>query len=427
MQSELSVNCRPPSAASAGSRFWWVMIFAAAMAWMESATVFYLRSLVGRIDPYQAHPLPMAARLAACELIRELATMVLLTAAGWLAGRRWWGRFGFFAAAFGAWDIGYYVILKWLCGWPKTWLDWDVLFLIPLPWWGPVVAPMGIGMLMIAGGGLLGLADLEGRPVWPGRRAVLWGAGGVLLGLYVFMEEAILMAATGPRTFEQLLPQHFNWPGYGVAWVLMAVPVWDLARQWRRPAATRESPPGQAPAAPQLLRQVRWWLAVFIGGLLVSGATALPLNWEMDWLLRLAGTTMGGAAGGFGQPLADWLQRVHAALAGLQSRHAFIFYGTDWLAFGHFMIALVFVGAWRNPVRNAWLFDFGLLACALVIPYAAGFGHLRGIPWWWRMIDCSFGVGGAIPLWFARRAALRLAAVSEPTAGAAIPPTGSAQ
>ncbi len=410
------------------------MIFAAAMAWMESAAVFYLRSLVGRIDPYQAHPLPMAARLAACELIRELATMVLLTAAGWLAGRRWWGRFGFFAAAFGAWDIWYYAILKWLCGWPRTWLDWDVLFLIPLPWWGPVVAPMGIGLLLIAGGGLLGLADLENRPVWPGRRAILWGVGGVLLGLYVFMEDALLMAATGPRTFEQLLPQHFNWPGYAVAWVLMAVPVWDLARQWRRPAArganpaaTTERPPGPAPVAPQLLRQVRGWLAVFIGGLLVSGATALPLNWEMDWLMRLAGATMGGAAGGFGQPLAEWLQRIHETLADLQSRHAFIFYGTDWLAFGHFMIALVFVGAWRNPVRNAWLFDFGLLACALVIPYAAGFGHLRGIPWWWRVIDCSFGVGGAIPLWFARRAALRLAAVSEAATGAAIPRTESAQ
>jgi hypothetical protein len=62
----------------------------------------------------------------------------------------------------------------------------------------------------------------------------------------------------------------------------------------------------------------------------------------------------------------------------------------------------VFVGAWRDPVRNRWLFDFGLIACALVIPWALVFGEVRGIPVWWRMIDCSFGVMGAVPLWLCR-------------------------
>jgi hypothetical protein len=67
------------------------------------------------------------------------------------------------------------------------------------------------------------------------------------------------------------------------------------------------------------------------------------------------------------------------------------------------MIAIVFIGALRDPVRNRWLFDFGLIACVLVIPFALIFGGLRGIPFWWRLIDCSFGVFGFIPLWLCRK------------------------
>jgi len=81
----------------------------------------------------------------------------------------------------------------------------------------------------------------------------------------------------------------------------------------------------------------------------------------------------------------------------------FLFYGTDWLAFGHFVIAIAFIGALRDLVRNRWLFDFGLIACALVIPFALIFGAVRGIPFWWRLIDCSFGVFGFVPLWFCRK------------------------
>lgn len=80
-----------------------------------------------------------------------------------------------------------------------------------------------------------------------------------------------------------------------------------------------------------------------------------------------------------------------------------MFYGTDWLAFGHFMIALVFVGALRDPVRNRWLYEFGMVACALVPLWALGFGHVRGIPMWWRMIDSTFGVIGFVPMWLCYR------------------------
>ncbi len=142
------------------------------------------------------------------------------------------------------------------------------------------------------------------------------------------------------------------------------------------------------------------WL--FIIGLAVSGATAIPLLGEVNWLTKFLSVQNGSSE------ISHWLLRVREALAQTQSQQPFLFYGTDWLAFGHFIIALVFVGALRDPVRNRWLFDFGLIACVLVIPFALVFGGLRGIPFWWRLIDCSFGVFGAIPLWFCRKWAIEL-------------------
>lgn len=145
-----------------------------------------------------------------------------------------------------------------------------------------------------------------------------------------------------------------------------------------------------------LLRRIRWLTGLLILGLVLSGATAIPLPEEVNLLVHWT-----GANGGW--DLARWLLRVQDALAQTQAQHPFLFYGTDWLAFGHFVIAIAFIGALRDPIRNRWLFDFGLMACVLVIPYVLVFGSLRGIPFWWRLIDCSFGVFGFIPLWFCRK------------------------
>jgi hypothetical protein len=145
-----------------------------------------------------------------------------------------------------------------------------------------------------------------------------------------------------------------------------------------------------------LLRRLRWLTWLFIVGLVLSGATAIPLPPEVNLLVHWTG------ANGESE-WARWLWRVQEALVQTQAQHPFLFYGTDWLAFGHFVIAIAFIGALRDPVRNRWLFDFGLTACVLVIPYALVFGSLRDIPFWWRLIDCSFGVFGFIPLWFCRK------------------------
>src|SRR5262245_141094 len=126
-----------------------VIAFAIAMAWMEAASVFYIRALVNRIEPYQIEPLPlesMQGALGTVELWREASTLAMIAAVGLLAGRTWRRRAGYAALAFGAWDIFYYVFLRLISGWPRTLLDWDILFLLPLPWWGPVLAPVSIAL-----------------------------------------------------------------------------------------------------------------------------------------------------------------------------------------------------------------------------------------------------------------------------------------
>jgi hypothetical protein len=152
--------------------------------------------------------------------------------------------------------------------------------------------------------------------------------------------------------------------------------------------------------AQSLRCRIRCLTALFIIGLILSGATAIPLRTEIKVFVHLFGS---------GPPeVRAWLYRVLYALDQTRAQSPFLFYGTDWLAFGHFVIALAFVGALRDPVRNRWLFDFGMMACVLVIPYAFVFGGFRGIPVWWRLVDCSFGVFGFLPLWLCRRWAIEL-------------------
>jgi hypothetical protein len=157
----------------------------------------------------------------------------------------------------------------------------------------------------------------------------------------------------------------------------------------------------------RLLRRVRWLLAIVIAGLVLSGVTAFPLQWELEVLTRVL-----GIAGGEGQfphgGLFWWLAHVRDGLRATYAAYPFVAYGTDWLAFAHLVLALLFIGPWRDPVKNLWVIDFGLMACALVIPLALICGAMRGIPFYWRWIDCSFGVLGAVPLWLARRATLQL-------------------
>jgi hypothetical protein len=136
-------------------------------------------------------------------------------------------------------------------------------------------------------------------------------------------------------------------------------------------------------------------------GLVASGLTAFPLVSESRVLRELAGP--GTAVGAAFPALAEWIRQTNVGLMETGERFPFIAYGTDWLAFGHIVIAIAFIGPFRDSVRNIWVIDFGLIACILVVPLALTCGHFRGIPMFWQLIDCSFGALGAIPLLIARR------------------------
>jgi hypothetical protein len=144
---------------------------------------------------------------------------------------------------------------------------------------------------------------------------------------------------------------------------------------------------------PELLRSIRFWLSLFILGLILSGLTAFPLEQETAWLASFPETHPV-----LPDSITLWVARVHAALLDTNLHYPFLAYGTDWLAFAHLVLAIAFLGPLRDPVRNKWVLQFGVIACLAVFPLALIAGPLRGIPPLWRVIDCSFAVFGAIPL-----------------------------
>jgi hypothetical protein len=155
------------------------------------------------------------------------------------------------------------------------------------------------------------------------------------------------------------------------------------------------------------LRCIRFWLTLFIVGLVLSGITAFPLQTELAWLVSfLHKSSVQSIAESTG--LLSWIESVNEGLRITNVNYPFLAYGTDWLAFAHLVIAVAFIGPYIDPVRNKWVVTFGLIACAGVIPLALIAGHVRGIPLGWRLVDCSFGAFGAIPLILCRKHTLML-------------------
>lgn len=133
------------------------------------------------------------------------------------------------------------------------------------------------------------------------------------------------------------------------------------------------------------LQIVRKLLFFFIISLAVSGATAMPVDSELSFLLSFVSPhSLCGI----------WGAKVLKSYQAVQQQYPFLLYGYDWLAFAHFVLAILFIGPYRDPVKNSWVVTFGLIACVLIIPFAFVTGSLRGIPFWWCLIDCSFGVVG---------------------------------
>jgi hypothetical protein len=146
-----------------------------------------------------------------------------------------------------------------------------------------------------------------------------------------------------------------------------------------------------------ILLRLRLVLGLFMLGLVLSGLTAFPLQRELEAVTSLR--SLDSAAPTLASSGLDaWLLRIREGLRDANRRYPWMAYGTDWLAFAHLVLAVFFIGPMVNPLRNVWVLWSGLLACMMVIPLALICGPLRGIPVGWRLIDCSFGLLGAIPL-----------------------------
>ncbi|MES2277035.1 MAG: hypothetical protein V4592_13485 [Bacteroidota bacterium] len=150
----------------------------------------------------------------------------------------------------------------------------------------------------------------------------------------------------------------------------------------------------------QLQKRIRTCIWIIIIGLALSGITAFPLETELGlikdhltWLPDI---------------LQQWISHIYSTLHVVNQQYPYLSYGTDWLAFAHIMIAIAFIGPLRDPVKNIWVIQFGMIACVLIFPLAFIAGGVREIPIFWRLIDCSFGAIGIIPLWIAYRYTRRL-------------------
>ncbi len=137
----------------------------------------------------------------------------------------------------------------------------------------------------------------------------------------------------------------------------------------------------------------------FMAALTLSGATAIPVEWELNHLLPLLTTN---------NKLAELLSKVLQGIRETNRQYPFLLYGYDWLAFAHFIIAILFIGVIRNPVKNIWVVEFGILACFLLIPFAIIFSAVRELPFWWSIIDSGFGIFGMAPLLWVRNSILHL-------------------
>ncbi|MFE1249887.1 hypothetical protein [Streptomyces sp. NPDC058735] len=167
-----------------------------------------------------------------------------------------------------------------------------------------------------------------------------------------------------------------------------------------------------------LLKGVRAWLVFFVVCLVLSGAAACPLVHELRWaegLLRAL------SVGDYLPGLTEWIRRVREGLDRADADHPFLPYGTDWLVFAHLVIAVAFYGPYRDPVRNIWVVGFGVIACVGVIPLALICGPIRGVPFWWPVIDMASGVFGVIPLYVVRQRTKRLEAPTAPVAAVPVP------
>ena len=206
-------------------RILWVVLFAVAFAFVESSVVVYLRALY--YPEGFSFPLRLiSSQHLAVELTREFCTLVMLVAVGMIAGTTRWSRFACFAIAFGVWDLFYYIWLKVALNWPSSIFDLDILFLLPIPWIGPVIAPVLISFLLIAAGVIILRFERSGKPFVPGNVAWQFANAGTVFVLISFMWDVNASMRMQPPK-----PYHYEFLALGVACYLAGL--WSAMRGLR--------------------------------------------------------------------------------------------------------------------------------------------------------------------------------------------------
>jgi hypothetical protein len=150
----------------------------------------------------------------------------------------------------------------------------------------------------------------------------------------------------------------------------------------------------------KLRKRIKNLIIAFIIALVLSGVTAFPVETE----LAIVNANISAFPDGF----RSWIGEVYLAVKELNANHPYLSYGTDWLAFAHIVIAVAFVGPLKDPVKNIWVIQFGMISCIMVFPLAFIAGPVRGIPFYWQLIDCSFGIFGFALLYSIYKSILKL-------------------
>ena len=209
----------------------WLSLFAIGMAQVEASVVVHLRSLYYPGNPLDIFPLRLLAhRDLAIELVRELATVLMILSVSLLTARGFTRVFAVFVYLFGLWDLFYYLWLKIMIGWPVSWFEWDVLFLIPWPWLGPWLTPALIALLFVVWGGWVLISSKEVR--FTHRASVLFVAGS-LLALTAFLLPAAPLLLEGEEAFRGYQPDDFCWSLFIPGYMLMVFSLWRIASDSR--------------------------------------------------------------------------------------------------------------------------------------------------------------------------------------------------
>jgi hypothetical protein len=236
----------------------WMTLYAIAMALLESAVVVDLRALYYPVA--ENYPFPIVTidrRIAITELLREAATMVMLLAPGAMLSRSALERLAWFAFCFGVWDIFYYVFLKAMLDWPVTLLDWDILFLVPVPWVGPVLAPCLVALGLMAFGVLVLKARRSDGTFGLFRREWAMLTGSAVIMLFAFMEgpcrhalrgrvHVLSVASSGDALdqFGDFVPSHFPWTIFLAGAVFGIITLFGILVRHRRVSVASSGPVG---------------------------------------------------------------------------------------------------------------------------------------------------------------------------------------